>query len=412
IEEPFKPVIRLVQPAYGADGKQGGMVVVNILGTPLLKYFEVRSRRFPVQYVALLNRDGYWLQGPVAKDLWGFMFPDRKGRSMAATKPELWQQIHDLAQVRARANGGVYLSDTFYPARLFGRRGLNVERSDERFWKLVAYYPDRYVKEALTDQYRLIALSSFGTGVALAIILLAMLRLRRQLELQRVSEERMRQQAMESERSKAVVTIAGGVAHEFNNILAGMLGSTYLLRSKLKGQPELGDSIDTIERLGRRAGDLVQRLMTYAQVDFREHKRLFLNDLVAEKMEEIRQGLAPDISLHVSIDDEPLPLKGDRSKLEKMLEHLISNAVDAVEKTGAPEIRVTLGPEGIDDKPASVGGNRYACLTIADNGSGIAKDILPLIFDPFFTTKEPGKGVGMGLALAWRCTGPARRNQG
>lgn len=399
IEQPIKPTFRLVQPAFDVDGKQVGLVVVNVLGAPLLANIGMRSKLIPVQYVSLLNQDGYWLKGPVPENLWGFMFPNRKERSMAATSPVIWRQIHDSDQVRIRANGGVYLSSTFYPARVFGRGGLRVERPGERFWKLLAYYPDSSVDGALTDQYRLVIISSAGSGVALAIILLAMLRLRRHAKFQRAAEERARQQTMENARSKAIVTIAGGIAHQFNNILTGILGAAYLLRSRVEGQSELCDRIDTIEQLGEKAGDLVRLLMTYAQVDYRESKRLSLNQVIADKAEEIRRSLPAGIRMDVSITDASLFIKADKSKLEKMLEHLFSNAVDAVEDISGAEIRLSLEPAGKEFDPGIEEERRFACLTLADNGCGIAPEDVPNIFDPFFTTKEEGKGTGMGLSL-------------
>jgi len=399
IEQPIKPTIRLVEPAFNVDGQQVGMVVVNVLGAPLLTRIAAQAKLIPVEHVALLNRDGYWLQGPVAKDLWAFIYPERRGRSLAARMPEIWQQIHDSDRARVRANGGTYLSATFYPARIFGREGLHVERAGERFWKMVAYYPDSFVEEALTDQYRLIVAASTGSGVALAIILLGMLRLRQQSQLRRVAEENARQQAAESARSKAIVNIAGGMAHEFNNILAGILGSAYLLRSKLDGQPELCGRLDTIEQLGDRASDLVQLLMTFAQIDYWESRRLLLNAVVADKVEEMRQSLPENISLKISITEIPLFLTADQSKLEKMLRHLFSNAVDALAEVAAPELKVSLGLAEDGVEPEKGTKRRFACLALADNGCGIAPENLPNIFDPFYTTKGPGQGTGMGLAL-------------
>lgn len=399
IEQPIKPTIRLVEAAFDASGQQVGIVVVNLLGEPLLTHIRMQSRLIPGEHVSLLNRDGYWLQGPVEDDSWAFIYPERQGQTLAVMMPEIWRQVHDNDQARIRANGGTYLSSTFYPARVFSRGGLDVERPGERFWKLLAYYPDRFAEEALAGQYRLIVIASIGSGMALAIILLGMLRLREQSQLRRAAEEEARQQAAESARSKAIVTIAGGMAHEFNNVLAGILGSAYLMRSKIGDQPELQGRIDTIEQMGERASDLVQLMMTFAQVDYWESRRLLLNEVVAGKVEEIRQSLSDKITLKVSITDVPLFLIADQSKLEKMLQHLFSNAIDAVAETTAPEIKLSLAP--VADGPAlhTDKEHRYACLTLADNGCGIASENLPNIFDPFYTTKEPGKGIGMGLAL-------------
>jgi len=399
IEHPIKPTIRLVEPAFDVKGQQIGIVVVNVLGAPMLAHIGMQSRLIPVEYVSLLNQNGYWLKGPARDDLWAFMYPERQARNMAVMEPDAWRQIHDNDQARIQADSGTYLSDTFYPARVFDRGGLHVERPGEFFWKLVAYYPDTFVQEALTAQYRLIVVASTGSGITLAIILLGMLRLRQQAQFQRTAEARARQQAMENESSKTIVTIAGGMAHEFNNILTGIIGSAYLLRSELNDRPELCGRIDIIEHQSLRAGELVQLLMTFAQVDLREYNHLILNDVVAGTVEKLRPALPDRVRLETSITEPSLFLLADQSKLVQMVEQLFSNAVDAVAETPDPEIKLSL--ELAEEKLGPLGDERchYACLTLADNGCGIARENLANIFDPFYTTKEPGKGTGMGLAL-------------
>jgi len=397
IEQPIKPTIRLVQPAFDPAGRQIGMLVVNVLGNQLLAHVETQSKVVPAESVSLLNQDGYWLVGPVRQDLWAFMYPGETSKSLAHREPEVWHRIRDNDQAKVAVEGGTYLSDTFYPARALGKAGLHVDRPGERVWKLVAYYPDTLLQTALHDQYVTVVSVSSASGVALAIILLGTLRLRRQSELRRAAEAMAHEQAMENEKSRAIVTIAGGVAHEFNNILACILGSTYLLRQQLADQPELNDRINAIEQQGERGAELVRHLMAFAQIGFLQENSLELNELVAEQVEAWRQTLPEHVALNTTIAATPFYLQADRSRLVAMLQQLLSNAADAVANTGAPQINLSLEAHRLQSESGEE--QRCACLTVRDNGCGIAPENLPYVLDPFFTTKEPGSGAGMGMAL-------------
>jgi len=401
IEQPIKPTYRLVQGVFDSKGHRLGMAVLNVLGQPLLDLVRADSNAIPVQSLWLLNQDGYWLYSPNADDDWAFMYPGKKGDTLASREPEVWSQVRDTLQARVPANGGVYLSDTFFPARELSRAGMHPERKSERPWKLLAYYPDTMLEAGMTEQYWLIVAMSFGSAVALTVIAFGWLRLKRHAELRHLAEIRQRELAMEREKDRAMVTIAGGIAHEFNNMLAGILGAAYLLRSELSDRPEGKHQVERIERLGDRASQLVRHLLTFAKADLSRKRRLLLNDVVGAKLEALQPSLPEPVRLQVEIDETPMPILADRAKLEAMLEHLLSNAVDALADSSAPLVRVSLAPA--DDAPVSPGAGLrpMACLTVDDNGGGIPAESQPYVFDPFYTTKGPGTAAGMGLPMVY-----------
>jgi len=391
IEQPVKPVIRLVQKAYDNKGRPSGIVVINLLGQPILNLLAKASQGSSAERVSLLNSDGYWLYSPKPENQWGFMYADRQGVSMSGRSPDIWKAIGEKSTARLNGDHGMYISDTIIPARMFAGNAERIFASPPQTWKVVAFYSDAFLSSQLSAYRTTIIVSSLLIGTLLGLALLAIGRMR-MMSAQRVEAEVAgREQAAENKKSQALVTIAGGFAHEFNNILTVILSSSSSLRRKAQYHPEMLGNIDTIEQSGNRAARLVGHLMTFAQLDVARHSSISLSDLLHDLVRLLRHELPGNIIVKDDITPYPLYLKADPDALVSMLENLISNAVDAMADTWIPEIGLELRAEG----------KGWARLTLSDNGCGIPEDAKPFIFDPFFTTKERGTHPGLGLSQVY-----------
>jgi len=218
---------------------------------------------------------------------------------------------------------------------------------------------------------------------------------------QRALETNLRQ----AQKIEALGTLVGGIAHDFNNILTGMLGNIYLAQSDDELPPELMQYLVVAEDMGYRAAELISQLLTFARKGRFDMQPLELNARLGESFDK-RLLMAPEnIRLQRVFCAEALPVLGDIAQIEQVLMNLLLNARDALVGRPDPEITVRLERFVADThfRRAHPGDAAvaYACLTVADNGEGIAPQNLERIFEPFFTTKDVGSGTGLGLAMAY-----------
>ena len=227
------------------------------------------------------------------------------------------------------------------------------------------------------------------------------------VSLRDITEERaaaQRQRALEeqlarSEKLTALGTLAGGLAHDFGNVLAGIAGHAELLGLDVDGNASAQESLAQIFAGVRRAQGLVDQVLAFARRRPPARRPLRLDALVAEAVAFIAGRVPPNVTLTVADDGAP-PVLGDATQLLQAFDNLVTNALHALaESGGAITIRLdTLQLEGMA-MPADREPGRYARLRIGDTGPGIAKAHLPRIFEPFFTTKGAGRGTGLGLAV-------------
>ena len=220
----------------------------------------------------------------------------------------------------------------------------------------------------------------------------------RQIELE---EEIRHMQKMES-----LGTLVGGIAHEFNNMLAGIKGNLYLAGKRAKVMPEIQSRLEAADRLSSRAADMIQQMLTFARKDMVQKHPLSLKTLIGDAMQMLRISIPEDIELLVDLGEEDLVIHGDPTQLQQILLNLLANARDAIEGMGRRgQVRVGLAhripdseillKQGLDPSV------ECAVLSISDNGCGIPADIRDKIFEPFYTTKDVGKGTGLGLAMVF-----------
>lgn len=183
-------------------------------------------------------------------------------------------------------------------------------------------------------------------------------------------------------------SLAGGIAHDMNNVLAAILGMSSLLQVKAGGDEALSRSLQTIEKAARRGRDLVKGLTDFARKDLREARILDLNALVREELDLLERTSRQRFTFEVRLEDGLPAILGEPSTLGSAFMNLCVNAFDAMPQGGA--LRVRTRTEG-----------SRVLLEVADTGHGIPADILPRITEPFFTTKPAGRGTGLGLAMVY-----------
>jgi len=228
-----------------------------------------------------------------------------------------------------------------------------------------------------------------------------------QVNIQRdiTEHKKMEEQLLQSQKMESLGTLVGGVAHEFNNALAGMTGRLFLLKSKTSALPSALYDIEMVEQLCFRSADMVRQMLAFARKSPLQKKDVDLTAFVKETFKLHRLSIPENIDLHTAFAAQSLPVHGDVTQIQQIVINLLNNARDAVSEKQHPEITLEISaftPDAafLEAHPEG-GGRSYAHLTVSDNGCGISEKKLQHIFDPFYTTKEVGKGTGLGLSMVY-----------
>ncbi|UCD79796.1 MAG: response regulator [Desulfobacterales bacterium] len=214
-------------------------------------------------------------------------------------------------------------------------------------------------------------------------------------------------QIQQAEKMKAIGLLAGGVAHDLNNILSGIVSYPELILMDLKKDSPLREPIKTIQESGKKAAAIVQDLLTLARRGVSNSKVVNLNDIISEYLKspefEKLKSFHPSVQIETHLDSGLLNMMGSPVHLSKTVMNLVSNAAEAMAMGG--EIIIKTENNYID-RP--VGGNDdveegdYVVLTVTDSGIGIAPEEINRIFEPFYTKKVMGRsGTGLGMAVVW-----------
>ncbi|HSW29696.1 MAG TPA: PAS domain S-box protein [Longimicrobiales bacterium] len=207
---------------------------------------------------------------------------------------------------------------------------------------------------------------------------------------QDVTQERLLEsQLRQSQKLEAVGQLAGGVAHDFNNVLTGVLTNAQLLEMTLPdGASEERELLQDVVAAARRGADLVKRLMSLVRSHSGAAQQVDVRTVVDEASRTVRRILPENIEITVDQTRGPLTCLLDEGELQQAIFNLANNARDAMPDGGLLSIR-TLAADG------------KAVIDVRDNGTGMEQAVLDRIFEPFFTTKEVGKGTGLGLAMVY-----------
>lgn len=221
----------------------------------------------------------------------------------------------------------------------------------------------------------------------------------------------LEQQLVQAQKLEAVGRLAGGVAHDFNNMLSVILGHTEIALNQIRPENPLYEDLQEILKAAGRSAGLTRQLLAFARKQTVSPKVLDLNETVASMLKMLRRLIGEDIELLWSPGHDLWPVKIDPSQIDQMLANLAVNARDAIGGVGRVTIataNVTLTGESSRDGRAIPPGD-YVMLTVSDTGAGISEDALDHIFEPFYTTKEVGKGTGLGLSTVF---GIVKQNNG
>jgi PAS domain S-box-containing protein len=215
--------------------------------------------------------------------------------------------------------------------------------------------------------------------------------------------EQLKRQLQHAQKMEAVGTLAGGMAHEFNNILAAIQGYTQLITINLGSENPVAGYVSNIEVSCQRAAGLTRKILTFSRLENRNELPVKLNRVVDEVQQLLRQTLSPQIELESELDPGLPFVLADPAQLEQVLLNLGVNARDGMPDGGVVrfETRLIHLDNGFCRKHPWASPGRYIEVVVKDTGKGMPPEVLERIFDPFFTTKEPGKGTGLGLSIAY-----------
>ncbi|NOG46658.1 MAG: PAS domain S-box protein [Calditrichaeota bacterium] len=221
----------------------------------------------------------------------------------------------------------------------------------------------------------------------------------------------LQEQFQQAQKMESVARLAGGVAHDFNNMLAVILGYSEMALSELEPGNKLYNDIKQINSAGQRSADLTTQLLAFSRKQTIAPKLLNLNDCVTGMLKMLGRLIGEDIELSWEPGKDIWPVKMDPSQVDQVLANLCINARDAISGVG----RITIKTKNVTfDKEYSIlhsfaEAGDYISISVYDNGCGMDKETSAKIFEPFFTTKGVGKGTGLGLATVY---GVVKQNEG
>lgn len=257
-----------------------------------------------------------------------------------------------------------------------------VDKNGRRFWTLTSitsFHHHRHGQVWLTVQNDI-------TGV-------------KEQEAQR---RRLEKQLLRAQRLEALGTLAGGVAHDFNNVLQAIFVATESARARLDDASGIQEDLATVAQYAERGRDIVQRILSFAKAREPKLEPVDLRELVSQTIAMLRPLLPASVRIETKLGAEPFIVRGDESQLQQVLVNLCTNASFAMRESGG-KLTIKVDAFEAGAQPEGVGDNgprgTSLRLSVEDTGEGIPAELRSHIFDPFFTTKERGEGSGLGLAI-------------
>jgi two-component system cell cycle sensor histidine kinase/response regulator CckA len=220
--------------------------------------------------------------------------------------------------------------------------------------------------------------------------------------IETTERKRLEEQFLQVQKMEAIGRLAGGVAHDFNNLMTIVSGYSSMIRAHVKHDPALDHFVSEIQHAAVRAASLTGQLLAFSRRQVVQVKVLDINQAVNDVLSLLQRVMGEDIGLELALSDAAGQVLCDKGQLDQVLLNLAVNARDAMPKGGhlkiATQSTVVSSQEALanDIQPG-----RYVELSLSDNGPGIEQSIQEKIFEPFFTTKETGKGTGLGLSTVY-----------
>lgn len=209
-------------------------------------------------------------------------------------------------------------------------------------------------------------------------------------------------QLRQAHKLQAVGQLAGGVAHDFNNILSVIVGYTSLLEETFVEEDPRRHNTQQVLKTASKASALISKLLTFSRRRLLNPDTLSLNAILEDTTGMLCRLIGEEINLTVTSEPDLWPVVGDSTQIEQILINLVINARDALPKGG--EINISTARAEMDDEKAQrlgISPGRYVMLSVRDTGTGMSDETMAHIFEPFFTTKPSGEGTGLGLAMIY-----------
>ena len=321
---------------------------------------------------------------PVGIILWDaedrFVMQNKRHREMRPIGADLlrtgitYQEFIRQLAIRGDADSALRRGEAWVAERLDRHRGksqdMEVQRGSEWYHVRESLLPDGGVIVVISD-------------------------ITRQKEL----EAELRQ----SQRLETIGTLAGGIAHDLNNILTPIFGSLEFALEDAAPDSQLETDLKTIRKAAGRTRDTVRQILTFSRREVHDREKARLDEVLGDAMELLDPSLLVGIETHLEIDPACPPVQVNATQLHQVILNLGVNAQHAMKQRGGRlEIKVE-GREVLADEAQTqpnLEPGSYACLEIKDQGEGMEEETLERIFEPFFTTKDVGEGTGLGLSTA------------
>ncbi len=226
------------------------------------------------------------------------------------------------------------------------------------------------------------------------------------------SEMQIQEHLRQAQKVESIGNFAGGVAHDFNNILGAMFMQLDLIKMDLDQPAAVEEGLKGLHANAERAANLVRQLLLYSRRTVAQKRDLDLNEVVTNFSKMLQRIIREDIHLQLHLHPHALPLHADPGMIEQVIMNFTTNARDAMPKGGkliVGTFAAALDAAQAQRLGAEGGAGEYVCLSVSDTGTGIPLEVVPKIFEPFFTTKDVGKGTGLGLASVF---GIVKQHQG
>jgi PAS domain S-box-containing protein len=218
-------------------------------------------------------------------------------------------------------------------------------------------------------------------------------------------------QLLQAQKMEAIGLLAGGVAHDFNNILSAILGYASIVQMKMRPDDPLKPNVEQVLAASQRAATLTQSLLAFSRKQIINPQPLLVNESLRKIEKLLRRVIGEDIEFNTAYAEPDMTILADAGQLEQVIINLATNARDAMPRSGTISLetcRAVIDDEFIRKHGYGMSGT-YAMISLADTGTGMDEKTRARIFEPFFTTKELGKGTGLGLSTAY---GIVKQNNG
>ncbi|MGD1908636.1 MAG: ATP-binding protein [Leptolyngbyaceae cyanobacterium] len=451
IEQPLKPTIRFGTLILDDQDNVLGVVAINYLANEFLQELSSENAQSAGDFI-LLNAEGYWLKAPESEDEWGFMYPDRQELTFANRHPQAWQKIRNQETGQFQTRSGLYTFKTIYPLLAVQDISKDLEyedaadskKAESYYWKLISYVPKSVIAQRSHVIREQLSLFFVGVSVLIAIGSLLLVRsgLRQVKSEQQAQELKQTLQDVHRDQTQLVRTakrvglnqLVAGIAHEINNPVNFIHGNLQHVEQYTRDvldlidlyqrkwtdpDPEIEAEIEEIEldflqedlpkllasmRTGsERIRTIVLSLRNFSRLDEATFKTVDVHEGIESTLTLLNHRLkanpqCAEIKITRKYGELPL-VECYAGQLNQVFISLLSNAIDALEESGAAGHDLKRTPAEITIRTELIADEQVE-IAITDNGIGISSDIEEQIFDPFFTTKPVGKGTGMGLAVA------------